>query len=116
MLRLEAPYPSLASVIILPSPDMANNRGLNAQVTVVRMMDGSYRSTVKRASGKFSHRYQLKLSRVKMQELVEFVERYRGATVRAVWRDTVIGKMTLNPVEPAGLGREYYTMALEITE
>lgn len=124
MFRLEAPYPALASTILLPSPKITNNLGLTSQVNVVRMMDGSRRSFVKRASGKKLHRFQFVLSREKMEEFVEFVERYRAATYRANWRnEVIIGKATLNPAETVGAGRaggwpggEAYSISFEIVE
>lgn len=124
MLRLEAPFPALASTILLPSPDMSNNQGLSAQVNVVRMMDGSSRTTVKAAEGKRLHRYDFLLSRDKMQELVDFVRRYPGKTYRVSWRDeVVVGRLSLNPVEPRGDGRaggwpggEAYSVTLELRE
>ena len=122
--RLEAPYPASASTVLLPSPAIGNNQGLLSQVTVIKMMDGSRRSYVKKAEGKKRHRWDFTISRDKMEEMSDFVTRYRGAKLRIVWRDrTVIGKFGINPVEFVGLGRaggwpggEAYQMTLEVIE
>jgi hypothetical protein len=122
--RLEAPYPALASTMLLPNPKMGNNIGLMSQVAVVRMEDGSRRSFVKDGGGKMRHRWAWTMSRDKMEEFVDFVERYRGASFRATFRERlIIGKVSLNPVEVAGDGRaggwpggEAYETTLEMVE
>lgn len=122
--RIEAPYPALASTMLLPSPQIGNNLGLTSQVTVVKMEDGSRRSFIKRGDGKKRHRWTFILSRDKMEEFKDFINRYRGAKFRVVWRDeTLIGKVNLNPVELAGQGRaggwpgdEAYESTLELVE
>lgn len=122
--RLEAPYPALASTILLPSPRIGNNQGLLAQVTVVKMMDGSRRSFIKKADNRKRHRWDFTLSGDKRDEVSDFVKRYRGATLRIVWRGrTVIGKFGINPVEFTCVGRaggwpggEAYQLTLEVIE
>lgn len=122
--RLEAPYPALASTMLLPNPQIGNNIGLLSQVTVIRMMDGSRKTFVKKGGGKRLHRWDFLISRDKMEEFVDFVERYRGDLFRAIWRDRIIiGKVTVNPVELSGSGRaggwpgdEAYSVTLELTE
>lgn len=122
--RLEAPYPALASTMLLPSPTLGNNMGLLSQVTVIKMMDGSRRSVVKKADGKKTHQWDFTISSDKMEEAADFVQRYRGATIRITWRGRVIiGKFGINPVEFRANGRaggwpgnEAYQMTLNIIE
>lgn len=122
--RLEAPVPAVASTMLLPSPDVGNNLGLMSQVVVVRMEDGSRRSFIKDGGGKRRHRWTFLLSRDKMEEFVDFIERYRGATFRAIWRSrTIEGKVSINPIEMGGEGRaggwpggEAYETTLEMVE
>lgn len=122
--RVEAPYPALASTMILANPQITNNLGLLSSVNVVRMMDGSRRSFIKRGGGKKRHQWNWVLSREKMEEFADFVERYRGEKFRVTWRGrTIIGKVTLNPVEFRGDGRaggwpggEAYSTTLEMIE
>ena len=95
-----------------------------SQVTVIKMMDGSRRTFVKKAEGKKRHRWDFVISREKMDEVSDFVTRYRGATLRIVWRDRIIiGKFGINPVEMTGLGRaggwpggEAYQVTIEVIE
>lgn len=110
--------------MLLPSPDVGNNLGLMSQVVVVRMEDGSRRSFIKVGGGKRRHRWNFLLSRDKMEEFVDFVERYRGANFRATWRGrSIVGKISINPVEMGGQGRaggwpggEAYDTTLEMVE
>lgn len=122
--RLEAPYPALASTILLPPPQLGNNSALLSQVTVIKMADGSRRSYVKKAAGKKVYRWDFRVSYDKMEELSDFVFRYRKYDFRATWRGEVFtGKMVMNPVEFAGNGRaggwpgdEAYIVTLELIE
>lgn len=122
--RIEAPYPALASTMLLPSPRIGNNLGLRSQVTVIRMQDGSRRSYVRRGADKRRHQWSFVLSSDKMEEFADFVRRYRGSTFRVVWRDrTYIGKVSLNPIEVRGEGRaggwpggEAYETTMELVE
>ena len=116
---LQAPYPALASTVILPSPEIGNNMGLQSSVNVIKMEDGSRRSYIKKR-----HQWNFIFSRDKMEELQDFVRRYRGETFKVTWRErSIIGKATLNPVEFRGEGRaggwggdEAYSTTLEIVE
>src|SRR6056297_1583550 len=122
--RMEAPYPASASTVLLPQPELGNNLGLLSQVTVIKMMDGSRRTFVKKAEGKKRHRWDFTISRDKMDELSDFVNRYRGAKLRVVWRErTIIGKFAINPIELNGIGRaggwpggEAYQVTIEVVE
>jgi len=112
LFRLEAPYPAVASTIILPSPDLANTLAQAGTVNIQRMMDGSVRTFIKRKSSRETHKWDFLCTQAKTDELVGFIKRYPGATYRAVWRDTVIGKITLNPIETAGQGRNHYNISI----
>ncbi len=124
MFILQAPYPALASTMILPSPDIGNNLGLISQVVVVKMEDGGRRSFVKPGGGLRRHRWDFLLSSDKTEEFVDFIERYRGADFRVEWRNRVIiGKLAINPIELSGQGRaggwpggEAYETTLEMIE
>lgn len=110
--------------MLLPSPEQGNNQGLISQVDVVRMMDGSRRTFIKKGGGKRLHRWDFTTSREKMEELADFVKRYRSSTCRVVWRDrSIVGKLTLNPTELQGAGRaggwpgdEAYNVTIELVE
>lgn len=122
--RIESPWPGAASTLILPSPVIGNNRGLRSQVRIIRMMDGSKRSFVKRGGDKYTHRWEFTLSRDKMEEVSDYIKHYRAATHRVTWRSKqFIGKLILNPAEFAAIGRaggwpgdEAYNLTLELVE
>jgi len=124
LFRIEAPYPAIASTMLLPQPEIGNNQGLVSSVNVIKMMDGSRRSFVKAGGGKRRHQWNFLLSREKMEEFQDFVKRYRGSKFRVTWRDEVVaGTVALNPVEVRGAGRaggwpggEAYETTLEIVE
>lgn len=124
MFILEAPYPALASTILLPNPKIGNNYGLSAQVTIVKMMDGSSRTYITDGNNERLHRWDMIVSHDKMNEVTDFLNRYSAATMRATWRDRVIiGKAVLNPVEVTGDGRaggwpgnEAYAITIEMRE
>lgn len=122
--RIEAPYPAIASTVLLPQPEIGNNMGLLSQVVVIKMEDGSRRSFVKSGGGKRRHQWNFTMSSDKMEEFQNFVKRYRGEKFRVTWRSrTIIGKCTLSPVEFRGDGRafgwpggEAYETTLELVE
>ena len=116
MLRLEGPYPQLATTILLPSPRMANVEAIKATVGVTRFMDGTVRTYIKRRQGRKRHLFEFLLSVDKVEELEDFVKRYPGRMVRVVWRDVILGHLVLNPVERAGQAGESYIVNLEIEE
>ena len=121
---VQAPYPALASTMLLPSPQVGNNLGATSEVVIIKMMDGSRRSIVKKAGNNRRYRWTFVLSRDKIEEVQDFVLRYRGSSFRTIWRgNVVIGKLNLNPVEFAGNGRaggwpgnEAYEVTLELIE
>lgn len=121
---LQGPHPALASTMLLPAPQVGNNMGLVASVQVHRMMDGSRRSIIKKAGNTRRFRWTFVLSRDKMEEVQDFVLRYRGASLQVQWRgQTLVGKINLNPVEFTGNGRafgwpgdEAYETTLEMIE
>ena len=92
--------------------------GLLGEVRVITMMDGSRQTFIKRGGGsKKIHRWDFRIADAKMEEFVDFVERYRGSKFRVNWRgETFVGKITNNPIEPQGVGREYYKVTLELVE
>lgn len=104
--KIHAPYPAIASTVLLPQPDVGNAEGLTAGVVVLRMDDGSTRSFIKRGSNTKRHQWAFLLSFDKADELMDLLERYRGDTFKVEWRGrTVIGKLNSAPIESNGQGR-----------
>ncbi len=115
--RIEAPAPAIASTLLLPQPEEGNLRGVNTEVKIHQMMDGTRRTYVKRGGLNKTHRWNFRLSDAKVTEFCNMVERYRGKTFRCHWRGRVIeGKATLNPLDIGGAGSEYYNVTFELIE
>jgi hypothetical protein len=112
MFRLEAPWPSAASTILLPSPELSNTLANAGIVDTRRMMDGSMRTFIKRKSNRKIHKWDFICTQAKTYELTDFIKRYPSATYRAVWDEVIIGKITLNPIEPAGQGTNHYNISI----
>lgn len=116
--RIEAPYPALASTVILPQPEIGNNEGLLAAVRVIKMEDGSRRSFIQNADGKKRYRWTFILTHEKTEEFSDFVLRYRGSKMKVTWDDrpVVIGKVAINPVEYVGESGDVYQVTIELVE
>lgn len=116
MFRLEGPYPTLTTIVLLPSPRMSNVEAIKATVNVQRYMDGTVRTYIRRRPGRKRHLFEFLVTRDKAEEIEDFVKRYPGRRVRVVWRETILGFMILNPVERAGQDAGSYIVNLEIEE
>jgi len=116
MFRLEGPYPQISTIILLPSPRMSNVEAIKATVDVQRYMDGTVRTYIRRRPGRKKHLFEFLVTIDKAEEIEGFVKRYPGRRIRAIWRETILGFMILNPVEKAGQDGGSYIMNLEIEE
>lgn len=100
MFQLQAPYPSLQTTSILPSPRLGDSEGLRAEVRVKRAMDGTRYTYIKRKGGR-KIQWTFKLTRNKGLEVRAFIQSYFASTIVVtdhndrVW----IGKFTNNPFE-----------------
>lgn len=104
---LRAPYPSLLTTTLLPSPEWGDSKGLAATVKTMRGMDGTLYTYVKSREGRKKLRWQFRLSRNKALELREFINTYFDQIVEATDHDgdKWIGYLMNNPFEFAGDGR-----------
>lgn len=122
--RIQGPHPALASTVLLPSPRLGNNLGALSNVRLITMMDGSRRTFIQRGDSGKTHRWDFLITSDKMEELMDFIQRYRAATLQVTWRGEVfIGKGTANPAEALGAGRaggqpggEAYRVTFELVE
>jgi hypothetical protein len=100
MFTMEAPYPTLETLTVLPSPQFSNQE-INLNTVSRRLaMDGTRYTYVKRRLRK-KLRWTFKLSRNKALELRAFFMSYFASSVRIVDHDdrTWIGNFTSNPFE-----------------
>jgi hypothetical protein len=107
MFRIEAPYPSMQTTVILPSPNWGDSSAVVATVKTMRTMTGKL-YTYRHAKGdrKKLH-WAFQLSRNKALELEAFFQSYFGSSVRITdHEDNVwIGYFQTNPFELSGTGR-----------
>ena len=125
MFVLRAPYPSLRTTTLLPSPRFSDQDAIRATVKTVRSMNGAHYTYVMSRDGLHKLKWEFQLSRHKAMELREFIDVYNSELIKitdhneAVW----IGYLKNNPFEftndsrAAGWpGDELTSVALEFEE
>jgi hypothetical protein len=100
MFTLQAPYPTLQTTTLLPSPEFGDGENLTASVSTKRAMDGTLYTYVKR-KGRRKLQWTFGLTRNKGLELRAFIQSYFASKVRItdhngrVW----VGNLVNNPFE-----------------
>ena len=100
MLQLQAPYPGIQTISVLPSPKFSNSEALKVEVIRKRAMDGTRYTYIKRKGGR-TLQWTFRLTRNKGLELRAFIQSYYASTIKVidhsgrVW----IGKFVNNPFE-----------------
>ncbi len=107
MFRLEGPYPLLKTTVLLPSPQIGNNRALQSTVQTMRSVDGTLRTYIKPKRGRRAFTWDFLVAKDKALEVKEFIRLYAGSMLKATDHnsDVYVGWMVLNPIELAGEGR-----------
>ena len=101
MFMLTAPYPSLQTTTLLPSPQFSDSEAVLDTVSRKLAMDGTRYTYVKRRGGRRKFKWTFWLSHNKGLELRAFIFAYFASKVRAtdhngrVW----VGHFTSNPFE-----------------
>ena len=101
MFQISAPYPSLETTTILPSPQFSDAESLLDTVVRKLAMDGTRYTYVKRRGGRRKLKWTFTLSRNKGLELRAFIYAYFSSKVLVtdhnarVW----LGNFTNNPFE-----------------
>jgi hypothetical protein len=101
MFYLQAPYPTLQTVTVLPDPKFSDAMNLTDAVTVKRAMDGTRYTYVKTKGGRRKLKWVFQLTRNKGLELRAFIQSYFASKIYVidhlgrVW----IGHFTDNPFE-----------------
>ena len=122
---VQGPYPLMQSTLVLPSPLEGNQKNLAATVQTMRTMDGKLYTYVKTKRARKVHQWDFLGTKDKSRETVEFVKQYSGHLVRVVDHEdtTILGYITINPLEFAGEGRaggypsgEVYRWTLSLEE
>ena len=123
---MKAPYPSVRTTTLLPSPRWSDSKGLTATVQSMRAMDGTLYTYVKTRNGRKKYNWEFEVSRHKALELRAFINAYNGKLIQVIDHDgdTIVGYLRNNPFEFAGAGRagdgwpggETMTVILEFEE
>jgi hypothetical protein len=101
MFQLQAPYPTLQTGTVLPSPQFSDAMNLTVAVSVQRAMDGTRYTYVKTKGGRRKFKWTFILSRNKALELRAFIWSYFASKVLVTdhrgrqW----MGNFTSNPFE-----------------
>ena len=107
MFLMQAPHPALQTTLLLPSPEIGNNKNLTSTVQIVRTIDGTPYSYVKPKRGRRQFTWDFITTKEKALETKNVIKRYAGN----VWKitdhnqDIFLGYITINPFESTGDGR-----------
>ena len=98
---LQAPYPSLVSTTLLPSPRWGDSKSVKGVVNSMRTIDGTLYTYVKTKGSKKKFQWDFELARNKALELRAFIEAYYGDIIRITDHDgdVWIGYLINNPFE-----------------
>ena len=101
MFYLQAPYPTLQTLTVLPEPKFSDAMNLTDAVIVKRAMDGTRRTYVKTKGGRRRLKWIFQLTRNKGLELRAFIQSYFASKIYVLdhlgrnW----VGYFTSNPFE-----------------
>jgi len=100
MFRMEAPYPTLETLTVMPNPQFSDQEGNLNTVSRLTAMDGTRYTYVKRRA-RCKMRWNFKLARNKALEVRAFFMSYFASQIRIVdHRNRVwLGYFTSNPFE-----------------
>lgn len=104
---LRAPYPSLSTTTVLPSPKWGDSKALTATVTSMRSMNGTLYTYVKSRDGRKKFQWEFEIARNKALELREFINSYQSKIIQVTDHDgdKWVGYLRNNPFEFTGAGR-----------
>jgi hypothetical protein len=101
MFYLQAPYPTLQTLTVLPEPKFSDAMNLTDAVIVKRAMDGTRRTYVRTKGGRRRLKWTFQLTRNKGLELRAFIQSYFASKIYVLdhlgrnW----VGYFTSNPFE-----------------
>lgn len=125
MFILKAPYPSLQTSTLLPSPTFSDQNALKATIKTFHSMNGTLYTYVIGRKGMHKLKWTFKLSRYKALELREFIKAYYDTLIKITDHngDIWIGYLKSNPFEflgdsiaPSMPGGEMTKVTLEFEE
>lgn len=81
MILLEAPWPGITTVTVLPNPDLNDSENKKFELDIGRAVDGTVYTYVKNKGGS-KLVYSFRLSRMKALELKEFIRLFSAVKIR----------------------------------
>lgn len=104
---IRGPWPAMKTTLLLPSPELTNNKGNQASVQVMHAMDGTVYTYVKTKRSRQGFYWDFVTSRDKALETKEFFREYGRDLIQITdHRDNVkVGWIVLNPLDIGGEGR-----------
>jgi hypothetical protein len=125
MFLLQAPYPSIQSSVVLPSPKWGDSVGLVSTLQILRTMNGTRYTYVHSKDGRKTLQWDFTISRHKAFELRAFITAYHSYKIVVTDHndDKWYGYLINNPFEYAGSvkavnfpGEETMDITLEFEE
>lgn len=116
MIQVFAPYPTICTLMYLPSAEWGDIERLESTVQLKRSMNDSTKVThVSARENSRTLEFQFLLTRYKSLELIEFFKIYGADKVRLVIRgqDPRIGYLKINPLELEKMKRSLVSDSLE---
>ena len=114
--KLEAPYPSIQTVTILPNPRWNDSESLTNSINIHRTMRGNTYTYVKTTNNRRRLFMNFNITRMKGLELQAFIKSYFSSTLKLTDHLGVswVGKFTSNPFNFSTPGpAEYQDIQLE---
>lgn len=101
MFYLEAPWPSIQTISLLPNPVLGDSDNLRAEILTKRAMDGTLYTYVKKKDSRKRLVFNFRTTRMKGMEIKEFYRSYAASRIKIqdhldrVW----IGNFMTSPLE-----------------
>lgn len=104
---IQGPYPAMRTTLLLPSPQEGNTKSNAATVQTLRAMDGTLYTYIKSKRARQKYNWTFTTSKDKALEAKEFISIHADGLVKITDHNdtTMIGYITINPLDQAGLGR-----------
>ena len=118
MFTLMGPFPNYSVTTLLPSPSFGNNAMLRNSMTIMRTLDGTLFTYVKRKDSLRKLKWSFKISVNKAKELSDFINTYYASKIKATDHngDSFIGFLKNNPVEFVGASRAFNWPGSEVVD
>lgn len=113
-LILQAPVPGINTTTVLPSPELTDVKKRQHELVIFRSINGTKKTSVK-SNPRRQLNYDLKLDRMKAEELKRFIQAFFASKIRLTDPDGGVweGYFTANPFEFAQPERHGLVLPLQ---